>query len=583
MAPLALALLLAASAHGQNVLVIVADDLGVDYVGAYSEGTNPPPTPHIDALAQRGVLFRNAWANPSCSPTRAGLFTGRYPSRTYVGRWIGHWASPQVIGLLRDSEWTLPELLDRAGTGHAHALVGKWHLHDSRAHPDVPRSVGGFDHFAGSLEGQIPSYTSWTRVENGISAPTSNYCTTQNTDDALAWIGAQTGPWVCVLTYQAPHIPYHAPPAHLHTQNLAGLTPSSGHTPANRPFYRAMVESLDTEMGRLFATLGNGVLDQTDVVFFGDNGSVQRQAVAPFDPDRAKGTPYEGGINVPMIVAGPSVTAGGREVTALTCAVDVFSTVLELCGAQAAVPEFVEIDGVSLVPYLQDPAQPPLRQFAFCEQFNGTEWPAPNQNGFAVIRDDRFKLIRRYTAADEMFDLVADPFENVNLLTRALSPQAAASLSAMQAEISRLRTPAGAFTPYGTATCAGSNGVPTISATGTPRIGGNWSVDLASAAPSAAATLLTGLSAADWHGVPLPISLQTIGAGPGCALWTSSVATALVSTSAAGTGSVPFSLPAQIEFATERIYHQWVVLDPSAPLNPLGVVTTQGAASVIGL
>ena len=98
---------------------------------------------------------------------------------------------------------------------------------------------------------------------------------------------------MCVLTYQAPHIPYHAPPAHLHTQNLAGLTPQpTTHTPANIPFYRAMVQSLDTEIGRLFATLGPAVMNTTNVLFIGDNGSVQRQSVAPFDGLRSKGTPF---------------------------------------------------------------------------------------------------------------------------------------------------------------------------------------------------------------------------------------------------------------------------------------------------
>ena len=208
------------SAQQHNLLLIVADDLGVDYVGAYGEGTNPPPTPNIDGLASSGVLFRNAWANPSCSPTRANVLTGRYPFRTLVGRWIGHWANPQNIGLLHPTEWTIPEVLDAADSGYAHAMVGKWHLHDATWDPDVPRTIGGFSHFAGSLEGQIGSYTNWNRVVNGVSASTTAYCTTQNTDDALNWIQAQTGPWLCVLTYQAPHIPYHAPPAHLHTQNV---------------------------------------------------------------------------------------------------------------------------------------------------------------------------------------------------------------------------------------------------------------------------------------------------------------------------------------------------------------------------
>jgi len=388
-------------AQGQpdNVLVIVADDLGVDYVRAYGEGTNPPPTPNIDALASRGVLFRNVWANPSCSPTRACILTGRYPFRTLVGRWIRHLNNSEPIGTIRQEEWTLPEVLDAEQSGYQHACIGKWHVHDVTHGDDAPRALGGFSHFAGSLEGQIPSYTSWTRVVDGVSAHETTYCTTRNTDDALAWIQSRSGPWFCVLTYQAPHIPYHAPPAHLHTQNLSGLTPSAGHTPANRPFYRAMVESLDTEIGRLFATLGSGVMDRTNVVFIGDNGSVQRQAVAPFDPNRAKGTPYEGGVNVPLIVAGPAVVSPGREVVALADSVDVFASALELAGvdARAAVPSWIDLDSVSFVPYLSVPSQAPRRTFSYTEQFNGAAWPRPNQNGHATVRDDRHKLIQRYS------------------------------------------------------------------------------------------------------------------------------------------------------------------------------------------
>ncbi|MEY2982666.1 MAG: Arylsulfatase precursor, partial [Planctomycetota bacterium] len=121
---IALALLVTAGlvAQGQNnVLILLADDIGVDYVGCYGEGSNPPPTPNIDTLAQRGVLFRNAYANPSCSPTRACIHTGRFPFRTLVGRWIRYENNSEPIGRLLDEEWTIPEVLDRAGSGYAHA------------------------------------------------------------------------------------------------------------------------------------------------------------------------------------------------------------------------------------------------------------------------------------------------------------------------------------------------------------------------------------------------------------------------------------------------------------------------------
>ena len=105
------------SAQRPNVLILLADDLGVDYVGAYGEGAAPARTPNIDALAARGVLFRNAWASSSCSPTRASILTGRSPSRTLIGRWINYPANVEPIGTLRPGEWTFPESSGSRGNG----------------------------------------------------------------------------------------------------------------------------------------------------------------------------------------------------------------------------------------------------------------------------------------------------------------------------------------------------------------------------------------------------------------------------------------------------------------------------------
>ena len=581
-------LLLVASATAQvrpNVLVVVADDLGVDYVAAYNEGTNPPPTPTLSALAARGVLFRNAWANPSCSPTRACIHTGRYPFRTMVGRWIGHTQSPQNVGLLRQKEPTIPELLDLASSGYAHALIGKWHLHDAVSSPDSPRRVGGWSYHAGLLEGQVPSYTNWTRYVNGVGAQSSTYCTTQITDDALAWIQAQSQPWVCMVTYQAPHIPYHAPPAHLHTQNLTGLTPQpTTHTPANIPFYRAMVQSLDTELGRLFATLGTGVMAQTNVIFVADNGTVQQQSVAPFLGTKSKGTPYEGGVNVPLLVAGPAVVQGGREVGALACSTDLFRTVLELAGAAQAIPPHVPSDSVSLVPYLANPAQAPLRTFAYTEEFTGTAWPAPQSNGHATIRNARFKLIRRLNGAgDELYDLLADPFETTNLRT-STDPVVVQNRDALLAEVARLRSEGGtdAFGVFGPATCPGSAGVPAISGNGNPVAGGSFTLGLAGAAPSTFAFSSLGFAWQAHNGTPLPLSLAVVGANPLCMLSSSPDSFASTITSATGAAQRSTPVTANPALVDVSVFSSWVVLDRLAPANPAGLVCTNAIGVRIG-
>ncbi len=574
---LAVAVSAAAAAAQHNVLVVLADDLGVDVVSCYGEGSAPPPTPNIDALAGGGVLFRNAWAYPSCSPTRAAILTGRHPCRTTVGRWIAHASNANpAVGTIRASEWTLPELLDLAGNGYTHAAIGKWHMHDATFPVAVPTTLGGYSHYTGFLAGQLPDYHSWPRVAGGVEQTTTNYATTQQTDDAIAWISAQTGPWFCHLAYTAPHIPFHVPPAGLHTR------PNLGNSSSNREKYKAMVEALDTELGRLLTALGPAVVANTHILFLGDNGSVQNMAEPPFDPARAKGSPYEGGINVPLIYKGPATVTPGREVTALACAVDVFATAMELTGSQVAVPPWLAVDGVSLVPYFTNPQQPPLRTFAFTEEFTGNTWPSPNTNGHATVRNDSYKLIYRYAGARELFDLVADPWETQNLLNSTLTVAQQQNYNALLGEISRLRTPLGRIEPFGAA-CVGSQGSPAIVAGGAPRLGQVWRPGLTGAPATTFAILVTGLSHTSYLSQPLPRSLSGYGAGPGCTLWTSLDAQLGTVTDSQGAATIAITIPNSTAFLEMTLLHEWFVLDPAAPQNPLGLVTTGGLAAVLGL
>ena len=558
---------------GSNVLVILADDLGVDYVTSYGEGTTPAPTPNIDALVANGVLFRNAWAYPSCSPARAAIMTGRHPFRTLVGRWIKHAGNQNPsIGTLRAEEWTLPEVLDLAGTGHAHACIGKWHVHDSTFPLTAPEDLGGFGTFTGFLAGQLPDYWSWPRVENGVEQTSSVYATTQQTDDAIAWIQGQATPWVCYMTYNAPHIPFHVPPPSLHPQ-----TPNTG---TNRDKYRAMIEAMDTEIGRLLANLPDP--ENTHVIFLGDNGSVQNMAVPPFDPSRAKGTPYEGGLNVPLVYKGPATVSPGREVTALATATDVFATVLELVGAGGALPPWVATDSVSFAPYLADPNQTPLRTFAYSEQFNGDEWPSPLQNGHATIRDERYKLIDRVSGTDEFFDLQVDPWENTNLLTVGLSFDEWLAFVALSDEINAMRSPLARVVPFGPPGCTGSAGVPAIGASGPPQLGTAFSVTLANAAPSTVALVLLGAQHDTWNGFDLPLDLVPMGGGPGCSLALAPAKILLEPVSAVGEASFQLPVPSDLSLMEATLLACWFVFDPGAPDNLMDLVNTQAIAAVVG-
>lgn len=568
----------ATAAAQQNVLLIVADDLGVDFVTGYGEGSDPAPTPTIDALMASGVTFRNAWANPSCSPTRGCVQTGRFPFRTKIGIWIDYPSNTHTRGTLSPFEVTIPEVLELAGGGVAHGFIGKWHMSYQDQGPTVPNDAG-WSHFAGTLVGQVGSYTNWDYVVNGATSVSTNYITTQQVDDAVQWISARSGPWLCVLSFTAPHLPMHVPPAHLHTQNLAGVP----ITNTSRPHYKAVIQAMDTEMARLFQTLGPAVMANTNVVFLGDNGSIQNMAAPPFLGGKAKGTPYEGGLNVPLIISGPAVVNPGREVADLACAVDVYPTVLGLAGAASAIPGWLDLDGVSLLPYVTDTATAPARTWAYSEEFMGSAWPAPLSTGHATIRDDRYKLIQRMTSADEFYDLAADPFEKKNLLTGTLTAGEQQRFTQLANQIAQLRGQAPTFTPYGSSSCVGSPGVvPVIVPVGAPMLGQPFGVQLSGGVAGGTALHVLGLDAVSWAGTYLPIDLVAPAAGgSGCDLLVAPLLMTPLPVNANGHAFFAATVPSLQILVGVRTFHQWIVLDPAAP-NGAGIATTSAMTARFG-
>lgn len=428
--PLLVALAVAGpSAARDNFLVISIDDVGVDKIGIYSddlayghpgEGASPGPTPTIDALAAEGVLFRNAYTNPGCAPTRASTLTGRYALRTGIGAVQG--------ANLPLSETLLPEIL--AGT-HVNAAVGKWHIGPG-GDVDHPTD-SGFDRFAGSLGGGLPSYTNWNKVTDGVlQSGVTTYATTDAADEAAARIqefGAS--PWFIWLAFNAPHTPYHAPvPSTLHTQSLSG---NPNQSPV--PHYAAALEAADTEIARLLAGIPQDVLDDTTIILFGDNGTARQAVELPFLEDRAKGSMYEGGINVPFIVKSPHVpmVQRGSESLELVQTVDVFATLADIAGVASAAE-----DSISFLPILQNPAGAGNRSIAYTESF-GPNGFGPYTSERRTALDGRYKIIWREGSVEEMFDLETDPFEQTNLLLGTLDAQEQAAYDVLFAEIARLQ------------------------------------------------------------------------------------------------------------------------------------------------
>jgi arylsulfatase A-like enzyme len=407
-----------------NVLLVVADDLGPEFVACYGLGADPPVTPVLDRLAANGIRFDRAYADPVCSPSRACLQTGRHAFRSGVLRAL----APGQPGL-RDEELLLPEAL--AGSGYARALIGKWHL--GVLHGQRTPNMQGWPHFVGGLDGSVRSYTNWLKVRNGEVTTCSHYVTSDEVDEALAWVRAQQRPWLLHLCFHAPHSPFHAPPAGLHRQDLAGRDPAKDPV----PFYKAMVEALDHELGRLLQGLGPSLAD-TNVIFVGDNGAPEQTAPPWVGGTRAKGSLYEDGCRVPCIVSGPAVAGRGRTCAAPIHVVDLFPTVLELCGVDpaAAFPD-VALDGVSLLPLLR--SEPGWSRPPVYVEIEGTTYGM----GCALLRDD-YKLIRFYDhrfvpAHEALYDLAVDSHEAVDLLACAPGGPAARVRDGFDEELWRMR------------------------------------------------------------------------------------------------------------------------------------------------
>ncbi|MCA8979661.1 MAG: sulfatase-like hydrolase/transferase [Planctomycetes bacterium] len=402
--------------ESRNILILVADDLGVDMVGAYGESQDAPRTPNIDRLAEGGVLFRNAWTAPMCSPSRASIQTGRQPKETGIGFVLADNAEG-----LADDEMTIPEMLKlHPSEVYASGLFGKWHLGGDLTGPVTQ----GYNTYKGYPNNLYPpqSYFDFTRYDNGVPVQVTTYATTDTVDQALAWIATAPEPWVCVVSFHAPHEPFHAPPANLHHVDLTGAHPRLNP----RPLYKAAVEALDTELGRMMLGIGED-LNHTNVFFMGDNGTPKAASAAPFLPEHAKLTPYEGGINVPFIVRGPAVHEPGSECDALISLTDLYATVADLADVDlvAGQPQNRPVDSISLLPYLESPQLPSFRARAYAGAFNDDN--AGNGNSFRwhMLRDDRYKfiLIDDGGLHLEMYDLVQDPFETCNLLDGAMTPE----------------------------------------------------------------------------------------------------------------------------------------------------------------
>ena len=422
----------------RNVVLIIADDLGKDYCDMYPDhSTNVVKLPNVKRLLTRGVVFNNAWSNPLCSPTRAGILTGRYSFRTGVGDVVDG-----ANTKLNINENIIPKVLNLyLPNGISKACIGKWHVTTSDpVGYTYPTKEMGFDHYEGSLTGAlgppgqlVKGFNNWTKITNGVSSTCTNYATTENVNNAISYIESQpaTKPFYLHLAFNAPHTPYHLPPTNL----IAATTLSGTQTDITAnpvPYFQAMVEAMDAEIGRFFDYLvSSGKWDNTDIIFIGDNGD--DNLVAQSNP--SKGSIYQGGVTVPFIISGPDVVNPNRSSNALVNTTDLFATILELFGDtnwQNQIPSTV-VDSKSLMPILLNTATS-TRSTAFTEVFKAT----PIVGDGKTMRNGDYKLLKFDNGTEKFFNLTTDPTEKSNLLLGTLNTLQTANYSSLCNEMKTL-------------------------------------------------------------------------------------------------------------------------------------------------
>ncbi len=400
----------AATAPRTNVLIILCDDLGYADVGF--QGSKEIATPHLDRLAASGVRCTNGSVSHSfCSPTRAGMLTGRYQAR------FGHEFNPVYDPLdasegLPLTERLLPQHLK--GSGYRTGWVGKWHLGASPDHTPWRR---GFDETYGFIGGGH-AFQKWTPNGRQYTLPLSR--NGQSLDEvpehltpAFGTEGAdfvrrnRNEPWLLYMAFNAPHTP-HQPTAEREARfaRIANVA---------RRRYLAQISLLDDAVGEITGALAEtGQAQRTLVFFFSDNGGPVAQGASNAPLRGQKGQVYEGGVRVPFLVSWPGKLPGGKIYDRPVSSLDVVPTALAVAGAR--LPKERKLDGVNLIPFLTGGSKGEPHPHLFWRVAAGH-----------AVRSGQWKLVRQKEKAPELYDLAADPSEATDVF--ATETEAAARLT----------------------------------------------------------------------------------------------------------------------------------------------------------
>lgn len=388
----------AARKRAPNFIVVLADDLGYGDIGA--NGSRAIRTPNIDRLAADGLMMTDAYASANiCTPSRAGLLTGRYPIRTGLA-----WQVIQAKDTngLPPEEVTIPEVL---GRDYVSALIGKWHL--GHTPPFWPPTVQGFDLFFGLPYSHDMKPLSLYTAGKGVEFTQEDVDMVALTRRFFARAGDfvetnRSRPFFLMLALTAPHIPLHPSKEH------------AGHSPAGD--YGDVVEEIDSELGRLREQLERlNLQHDTYVIVTSDNGPWFEGSAGALR-DRKGGAGWDGGYRVPFVAWAPGRIPAGSRSNAITMNFDLLPTFAALAGKP--LPKGLVIDGKDISAVLHNGAPSPHNALILFDN-----------EKVAAIRTERWKFVARSyyreydlplarIGANLLFDVRSDPSEDYNLATR---------------------------------------------------------------------------------------------------------------------------------------------------------------------
>jgi len=419
-----------------NILFILADDLG--WMDSSLYGSQYYETPNLKRLAQRGMMFTNAYAaNPLCSPTRASILTGKFPARLKITAAAGHLKPLPNQPLLKDfgpawqkivwprskrflplEEYTLAEALKEVG--YQTAFIGKWHLGHE---PWWPKKQGFDINIAGGHYPGPPSYFSPYKIKTLSDGPKGEYLTDRLTDEAVKYLKQdRRAPFFLCFWHYAVHAPFQAKEAI--TKKYRTKQDPRGKQKC--PVMASMIQSLDESIGRILDTLDERKLaDDTMIIFTSDNGGNMYSDVKGQTPTNnyplrgGKATIYEGGTREPTVIVWPGVVKPDSRCDEVITSIDYYPTILEMLNLKSKPNQ--NFDGISFFPLLKG-ASKLNREAIYCHFPHMT--PATGNWPCVYVRRGNWKLIRFFHAADadnhryELYNLAEDISETNNLAAK---------------------------------------------------------------------------------------------------------------------------------------------------------------------